>query len=63
MPDRAGNDGYYNGRLSGALEEVIPGLSDDYGGMQLVASATMLSCILDASYVPDTSLIEATSAP
>ena len=43
MPDRAGNDRYDNGRLSGVLAEVMPHLSDDDGGMQLVASATMLS--------------------
>ena len=48
MPDRAGNDRYDNGRLSGVLAEVMLPLSDDHGGMQLVASAKMLSCILDA---------------
>jgi hypothetical protein len=48
MPDRAGDAGYDNGRLSGALDEVIPLLSEDYGGMQPVANATMLSCSLDA---------------
>ena len=48
MPDRAGSDGYDNGCLSGVLAEVIPSLLDAHGGMQLVASATMLACTLDA---------------
>jgi len=47
MPDRAGNDGYDTGCLCGVLDEVIPLPSDDHGGMQPVANATMLSCTLD----------------
>ena len=54
MPDRAGNDRYDNGRLSGALDEVMLLLSDDDGGMRPVASATMLSCIWMPSYGPYT---------
>ena len=46
MPDRAGNDGYDNGRLSGVLDEVMPLLLDDHGGMQQVANAKMLACVL-----------------
>ena len=48
MPDRAGDEGYDNGRLSGPLDEVMLLLSNDDGGMQLVASATVLSRIQDA---------------
>jgi hypothetical protein len=48
MPDRAGNDGYDNGCLSGVLDEVMPLLLEDHGGMHQVANAKMLSCILDA---------------
>jgi hypothetical protein len=48
MLDWAGHDGYDNGRLSGALEEVMPLLLDDHGGRRQVANAKMLSCTLDA---------------
>jgi hypothetical protein len=48
MPDLIGNDRYDNGCLSGVLDEVMLLLSNDNGGMQLVASATVLSCSQDA---------------
>jgi hypothetical protein len=47
IPERAGNDGYDNGRLSGVLDEVLPLLLDDHSGRQYVANAKMLSGTLE----------------